>query len=474
MIVDKSNYYFRFTDEIYDRIDFVHYHPQLDSIKQYRDSSLSEPFGKYVLIFDYGITASGKEIGAYKFVNIQNLSENGEINDDGIKFIDDCPDNLKLAENDILISRSRLVGKCAKVTKRFAGEAFGSYIIRFRLLPDTEYSVDFIVRYVNCKFGQEQVILLRTGASGENINSGQLMDIQLPMIDKEKQKHIIEQVKPIEVKSLSLKSKTEQCLTESSKIILNELGIDTPINKICYFFKQGRQDTSDYYYRFNEDVGNRFHYLFNHPKLEILDELKNKYQTVSLKSICREPIKRGEQPEYSDFGIMVIKTVDLKSRFIDYENTLRVSEDFYESKPKAHIEKNDILLSSTGYVSLGKIDVFEIDQPAFADGHISIIRLNDDYDPYFVTYFIRSLLGQIQFEKWFTGSSGQIEIQPEDLNEFILPSKNNITISRQKEIADKITEEYKNALDYESQAQAKWKEAKELFEKLILRDLENL
>jgi len=472
MITEQSNYYFRFPDEIENRIDFVHYHPELDSIKQYRTSNLSEPFGKSVLIFDYGITASGKETGAFKFVNIQNLSENGEINDDEINFIDDCPDNLKLQENDILISRSRLVGRAAKVTKRFAGEAFGSYIIRFRLLPDSEYLEDFIVKYLNSKFGQEQVILLRTGASGENINSTQLMDIRLPKIDKEKQKQIIEQVRPLEFLILSLKSKTRVCFTQANKILLDELGIDLPEEELSYFFKEGRQESSDYYCRFNEEIGDRFHYLFNHPKLKILDKLKNKHQTVSLKSICREPIKRGEQPEYSDFGVMVIKTVDLKNRFIDYGNTLRVSKDFFESKPQAHIQKDDILVSSTGYVSVGKIDVFDLEEPAFADGHISIVRLNEDYDPYFVTYFLRSALGQLQFEKWFTGSSGQIEVQPEDLNKFLFPSKEAISKDKQKEIANKITEEYKRAWDYEQRAKLKWQEAKELFEKLILEDVE--
>lgn len=103
----------------------------------------------------------------------------------------------------------------------------------------------------------------------------------------------------------------------------------------------------------------------------------------------------------------------------------------------------------------------------------TINELYEDYDPYFIAYFLRSALGQLQFDKWFTGSSGQIEVQPEDLNKFILPSKEAISKDKQKEIANKITEEYKRAWDYEQQAQLKWQEAKELFEKLILEDVEN-
>ncbi len=474
MITEQSNYYFRFFDEIADRIDFVHYHPELDPIKQYRISNLSESFSKSVFIFDYGITASGKETGAFKFVNIQNLSENGEINDDEINFIDDCPDNLKLQENDILISRSRLVGRAAKVTQHFTGESFGSYIIRFRLFPDSEYLEDFIVKYINSKFGQEQVVLLRTGASGENINSTQLMDIRLPRFDKKKQKQIIDQVRPLEFQILTLKSKIHENLTLANKILLNELEIDLPEEEISYFFKEGRQNNSDFYYSFNEEIGDRIHYLFNHPKLKNVKKLNNRYQTVSLKSICREPIKRGEQPEYSDSGVMVIKTIDLKNRYIDYENTLRVSEDFFESKPKAHIQKDDILISSTGYVSVGKIDFYDLEEPAYADGHISIVRVNEEYDPYFVTYFLRSALGQLQFDKWFTGSSGQIEVQPADLSRFIVPSNDSLPRERQTDIAEKITRKYKKARYFEQIAQSKWQEAKELFENLILEGIGNV
>ena len=32
MITDESSYYYRFPDEIEDRIDFAHYHPDLDEL----------------------------------------------------------------------------------------------------------------------------------------------------------------------------------------------------------------------------------------------------------------------------------------------------------------------------------------------------------------------------------------------------------------------------------------------------------
>ena len=221
------------------------------------------------------------------------------------------------------------------------------------------------------------------------------------------------------------------------------------------------------------------HYLFYHPKYEILEELGRRYKLVKLKDIVSELITRGEQPEYAEEGITVIKTVDLKNGRIDYENCLNVSEEFFEKYAKNHPEgvlrKGDILIASTGYVSMGKVDVYERDKPAMADGHISILRVNTEYDPYFVAYYLRCHLGQIQFDKWWSGSSGQIEIQSEDLGEFLIPesSDDGIPLDKQKEIAKEIAEKLKELLEMEKQANEKWEEAKKLFEKLVLEGVEN-
>ena len=65
---------------------------------------------------------------------------------------------------------------------------------------------------------------------------------------------------------------------------------------------------------------------------------------------------------------------------------------------------------------MGKIDVFENKTNFLVDGHLSIIRVNENYDPNFVTYFLRSDFGKTQIERLFSGSSGQIEIQPKEID----------------------------------------------------------
>jgi hypothetical protein len=76
------------------------------------------------------------------------------------------------------------------------------------------------------------------------------------------------------------------------------------------------------------------------------------------------------------------------------------------------------------------------------ENHVSIVRLVQGYNPYFVTYFLLSHLGKLQFEKWWTGSSGQIELQPTDLGKFILPdsTENGVSTTRQGQIASQISQ----------------------------------
>lgn len=138
--------------------------------------------------------------------------------------------------------------------------------------------------------------------------------------------------------------------------------------------------------------------------------------------------------------------------------------------PEGVLRKGDILIASTGYVSMGKVDIYEREEPAMADGHISILRVKSEYDPYFIVYYLRSYFGQVQFDKWWSGSSGQIHVYEQDLGEFLIPesSEEGIPLEKQKGIAQKITEKLNDVFELEKKAKEKWEEGKRLFEKMIL------
>jgi hypothetical protein len=291
-------------------------------------------------------------------------------------------------------------------------------------------------------------------------------------IDKAEQTAILQQLQPLEQEAENEEAEARRLGEEGRNIILHELGIPvSPEETENYFFKTSAEAHTLWFPIFPFEITDRLHYLFFHPRYHVLKVLCDRFSTVPLATICRGPIARGEQPDYDEFGtVTVLKTVDLRDGYIDYDNALKVSEGFFMAHPTAHVRKNDILIASTGYVSMGKVDIYDREEPAMVDGHISIVRVNRSYDPCFIAYFLRCHFGRLQFEKWFTGSSGQIELQPTDLGKFIVPdnSESGILLNEQKRISTLVTERLKKSWNLECQAKAKWQEARRKFAGMIL------
>lgn len=343
MIEEQSNYYFRVPEEMGERIDFVYNHLYFDYLKSVKTklkcrdickkTDNGPDFSEMFEFFDSGIDFKGaiyvtEGIFYYRAgdINDENFLEvNKETKKVPEDFITD--ESIFLEENDvILVKDGATTGKVGYVIDNTPKGIFNTHIFKMKC-REKNIKAKYLFHFLKSKIGQDQI---RKNISGSAQGGITLNDIgSLFIIMPNSQEAIIKKVEPLEKEALNLKARSRDSLIKANKILLDELGVDLPDEEISYFFKEGRENYSNYYYRFSERIDERLHYLFNHPKLEILDKFKNKYRTVRLKSICREPIKRGEQPEYSNFGVMVIKTVDLKNRFIDYENTLRVSGEFY-------------------------------------------------------------------------------------------------------------------------------------------------
>lgn len=480
MIIDQPYYYFKFYEELEDRMDFRYYHPFFDEfyifINKFGTKINENNLIKFMCNGSTPPTLPTEDtLNSDKVLHIKNKNVKPLKLDLKNKYyifrsdFENSHKNLHISKNDILLTMTGTLGNACIINEDIEA-SINQNVVILRFNEDV-FDLEYVVRFLNSDLTSLQILRNYTSAQTPYLNGDKLKNLRIIVLPKPIQQKIMEEVLKVESKAINSELKAKKSFLKINNIFLDYLNID--LEEVSYSFKKSKL-YSDYYYIFNEDIKDRMDYTFNHPKIEILEKLKNKYKTVLLKNISRKPIIRGEQPKYKDIGVRVIKTVDLKNHFIDYENALKVSEEFYKSKSQAHIQKGDILISSTGYGSLGKIDVYDLDDPALVDSHISIVRLNNDYDPYFVTYFLRSTLGQIQFEKWFTGSSGQIEVQPSDLGNFLIPSKEDISLEKQREIAYKITNEYEKALKYELDAQNKWNESKELFEKLIHQHSKNI
>ncbi len=134
-------------------------------------------------------------------------------------------------------------------------------------------------------------------------------------------------------------------------------------------------------------------------------------------------IKAGSN--ISKQGCLITKGADYIEKS-DYDGFVEIAEEAGENKNL--IRKGDVLLASTGDGTLGKACVFDSEIPAIADGHVTIIRpKKDTVDPYYLCDYLRAGFGAIQVARSFTGSTGMIELTPDQVDFIVVDLKENLT-----------------------------------------------
>jgi len=95
------------------------------------------------------------------------------------------------------------------------------------------------------------------------------------------------------------------------------------------------------------------------------------------------------------------------------------------------VMKGDVLLSSTGDGTMGKCCVYKSDKPAVADGHVTIIRVNpEEINPEYLCDYLRCGFGAVQIDRFYTGSTGMIELTPKDVARIVVDPLSGIPQQR--------------------------------------------
>jgi type I restriction enzyme M protein len=93
-----------------------------------------------------------------------------------------------------------------------------------------------------------------------------------------------------------------------------------------------------------------------------------------------------------------------------------IEKNLFEEMPKVHLSDGDLLVSSTGDGTLGKCAVFRGTKPSIADGHVTIVRLDQTKcHPEYICDYLRFGFGALQIQRLFTGSTGLVELTADQL-----------------------------------------------------------
>lgn len=152
--------------------------------------------------------------------------------------------------------------------------------------------------------------------------------------------------------------------------------------------------------------------------LEKLQEIatSRNYDIANLDDLCE--VFRGKTAgQYVTDGIPIIKLRNVTNESIDWEDMDFVLRDFFDDNPHCHLKPLDILLASTGVGTIGRVDMLDKDIPCMTDGHVTVLRLKEQIKvlPRYILYYLRSTLGQMQMQRYTVGSTGQTELNRDDV-----------------------------------------------------------
>ncbi|RYE70707.1 MAG: restriction endonuclease subunit S, partial [Oxalobacteraceae bacterium] len=124
---------------------------------------------------------------------------------------------------------------------------------------------------------------------------------------------------------------------------------------------------------------------------------------------------RGRQPLYDETGLPVLNSKHVRANRVILEDNRRASE----AGSSVKIRKGDVLVNGTGVGTIGRAAAYLHDEPALPDNHVTVLRAAR-IDPVFLSAFLNSPLGQWQIERHIKGSSGQIELYPQDIARIVV------------------------------------------------------
>lgn len=164
-----------------------------------------------------------------------------------------------------------------------------------------------------------------------------------------------------------------------------------------------------------------------HPKYsDLFKRLRRGGTVVRLGDYLSEDPKRGVQPEYDEHGdVLVLNSQHIHEDKIDIDTCARTTSTFVASvKGKGKVKRFDVLLNSTGYITIGRSQCVLDDLNAVVDSHVTILRPKAPLDPVYLGVFLNCGLGYLQTERAWTGSSGQIELARDSVAEYeiLLPA----------------------------------------------------
>ncbi|MTI60236.1 MAG: hypothetical protein FH762_09720 [Firmicutes bacterium] len=428
----KSSYGFIDFKEMYNNLDF-------GSTESLKIESFDNKVYFRNLIEDmyYGDSLKGLDSGAYRYINITNLSKDGVNYYKEDKFVNTDDDNkaviTKKDVGDILVSRSRKPGVFSQITEKEVGKVFGSFIIKIEIKDIYKPFIDYLVFYLNSPIVQHYLNTKKSGGVGGNIN--QRIINKIPII-----KCNFSYLKKQQTNLPLVKSEIQK-LKKQIEYINEKKQRDTVQNIIDRIFKQKLSVTSEksgfkyesrfFYNKFNESndrLGFKSIYLDNKSK-----KVFKSYQMKKVRQYVKY-VARGDGPRTGFYTnkepkFPFVRVNNIIDFTIDLTDIKYIKKEIHEGKlERAKLKKDDLIISISG--SIGEVAVIPQGFEGNINSAIIKLELNKSIEPMFLALYLKSSFGKNQIEKSSIGL-GMNNINTNDVLSILVP---DICKEKQNEI----------------------------------------
>jgi hypothetical protein len=307
-----------------------------------------------------------------------------------------------------------------------------TFFLRFRqTFSSSRKLLAYVLRYVDLS-----QLTLRKAVPG--LNRDEAMAVRLPEISEKLAPALLTQIEAIENSISAARSGVQEPEDIINEILCPEFG---------YPLQEHRERVRERH--FVRTLGTlaagftlRGSAKFHHPDFELTDRFFAKVPHERVKAFVAVPIRLGATATKGDFiedgaAFYVHPGATKRQEVIRTEDCHEVTQEFYDvTQRRFGLRRGDVLINRSGE-ALGKVAIWESDEPAVASDFTMRVRFNSRMNQRFAWFFFRSVMFQPQIERELRGSSIPNIFPPEVERMLLVTCKK----SKQDALAREITAE---------------------------------
>ncbi len=310
-----------------------------------------------------------------------------------------------IRKGELLVEVKGKAEKVAIVPEDFPDNVLVTGTLYKMLIDEEQINRYYVLVYLLSQIGRDFRDRSKTNLLVSYVSKDELYNIPVPVASEAIQSEIA----AMYLNAQAAYRRSNILYAEAEALLLHELGLDK--------LDLSHELTYEGMFGSAWAVG-RLDAEYFQPKYEhLIDLINSTGQAVRLGDWLNRPIRRGTQPDYAETGdVVVINSQHVGKTHIELDDNRITRRDLAHSR--AWVKPYDVLLNSTGYITIGRCQALLDNVAAVVDGHVSIIETKTGLDPVYLSLFLNTLPGQLQTERNWTGSSGQIELRAEAISNY--------------------------------------------------------